>query len=71
MPSPSCADHFTFSVVENLAGNFILEVETPLEFGPRHCGQSSAQATWAGPTGASTNPIAVIASKAPDRHAVV
>ena len=42
MPSPASADQATFSVGENCVGSGFFDVETPLQFGPRNCGQSSA-----------------------------
>jgi hypothetical protein len=42
IPSPSTADQRTFFVAENSTGNAFLDVETPEQFGPRNCGQSSA-----------------------------
>src|SRR4051812_47766629 len=41
-PSPSVASHRSLSVAENSTGSRLL-VETPLQFGPRNCAQSSAQ----------------------------
>src|SRR5690242_13774439 len=43
MPSPSTADQRTFFVAENSRGSAFFEVETPEQFGPRNCGQSSAR----------------------------
>src|SRR5262245_29327306 len=42
MPSPKVADQATLSLCENSVGRPRL-VETPLPFGPRNCGQSSAR----------------------------
>src|SRR5436190_703370 len=47
IPSPRSADHLTFSVAENVVGSFFFERVTPLQFGPRHWGQSSACKTSA------------------------
>src|SRR5438105_1432935 len=41
-PSPSTADQRTFFVAENSAGSAFFDPETPEQFGPRNCGQSSA-----------------------------
>src|SRR6516164_6326230 len=43
MPSPSIADQRTFFLEENIVGNACFEEETPVQFGPRNCGQSSAE----------------------------
>src|SRR5262245_12986834 len=43
-PSPSFTDHFKFFSSENSVGSFLFDVETPLAFIPRNCGQSSAEA---------------------------
>src|SRR5262245_25660919 len=42
IPSPSSADQRTFLVRENSCGSGFFEVETPVQLGPRNCGQSSA-----------------------------
>src|SRR5438552_1455882 len=42
MPSPSTFNQRTFLALENSTGSGLVEVETPLQFGPRYCGQSSA-----------------------------
>ena len=44
IPSPTSADQRTFFVGENSTGSDFFEVATPVQFGPRHCGQSSASA---------------------------
>ena len=41
IPSPSLTDHRTFFSCENSTGNGSFEEETPLQLGPRNCGQSS------------------------------
>src|SRR5690349_11818222 len=43
-PSPSLADHATLFSNENSTGSDFDSVDTPLEFSPRNCGQSSARA---------------------------
>src|SRR5262249_13587717 len=42
MPSPSSADQRTFLVREKCNGIGFFDDDTPLQFGPRNCGQSSA-----------------------------
>ena len=45
MPSPSFTDHLQFSLAEKFAGNGAVDVEMPVQLGPRNCGQSSARAS--------------------------
>src|SRR5262249_57617710 len=52
MPSPSSFDQRTFFVREKCSGSDFFEDETPLQLGPRNCGQSSA-VSW-GLTGNSS-----------------
>src|SRR5262245_15897294 len=42
MPSPSFADQRTLFGHENSAGKCCLDRQTPVQLGPRNCGQSSA-----------------------------
>ncbi len=49
IPSPNSTDQMTFSNAENRVGRVIVDAEIPLQFGPRNCGQSSADASVAMP----------------------
>src|SRR5690348_14226569 len=44
MPSPRSADQRTFCVAENFKGSRLVDVEMPVQLGPRNWGQSSAAA---------------------------